>query len=77
MKLLNIKDIDGFFRVIQSCSGDVYLISNEGDRINLKSRLSQYLAFANVLSSDMIDSVELHTSNAEDTEKLFNFMIEG
>lgn len=77
MKVLNIKDVDKFFEVIQSCEGDVFLVSNEGDRINLKSRLSKYFALANVFASDVVDSVELITSNNEDTEKLLNFMING
>lgn len=77
MKVLNIKDIDKFFEVIESCNGDVFLVSNEGDRINLKSRLSKYFALANVFASDVVDSVELITSNTDDTEKLLNFMING
>lgn len=77
MKVLNIKDVDGFFNVIQSCTGDVFLVSTEGDRINLKSRLSKYFALANVFASDVVDSVELITSNGEDTEKLLQFMIDG
>ena len=77
MKVLNIKDIDKFFEVIESCDGDVFLVSNEGDRINLKSRLSKYFALANVFASDVVDSVELITSNTDDTENLLNFMING
>ena len=77
MKVLNIKDVDKFFEVIESCEGDVFLVSNEGDRINLKSRLSKYFALANVFASDVVDSVELITSNTDDTEKLLNFMING
>lgn len=77
MKVLNIKDVDKFFNVIQSCTGDVFLVSNEGDRINLKSRLSKYFALANVFASDVVDSVELITSNSEDTEKLLRFMMDG
>lgn len=77
MKVLNIKDVDGFFNVIQSCTGDVFLVSTEGDRINLKSRLSKYFALANVFASDVVDSVELITSNSEDTERLLQFMMDG
>ena len=77
MKVLNIKDVDKFFNVIQSCTGDVFLVSTEGDRINLKSRLSKYFALANVFASDVVDSVELITSNGEDTEKLLRFMMDG
>ncbi len=43
MKVQNIKDIDKFFQVIDSCAGKVELVTGEGDRLNLKSKLSQYL----------------------------------
>ena len=39
MKIKNITDIDGFFKVIDSCQGKVELITGEGDRLNLKSKL--------------------------------------
>ena len=42
MKIKNIKDVDGFFKVIDSCAGKVELITGEGDRLNLKSKLCQY-----------------------------------
>ena len=51
MKLKNIKDVEGFFHVIDQCTGRVELISSEGDRINLKSRLTQYMAMASILLS--------------------------
>lgn len=77
MKVTNITNVDEFFKVIEGCSGDVYLVSNEGDRINLKSRLSKYLALATVFSSDIIESVELVVSDPEDTKKMLNYMIDG
>ena len=30
MKIKNIKDVDGFFKVIDSCAGKVELITGEG-----------------------------------------------
>ena len=44
MKIKNITDIDGFFKVIDSCQGKVELITGEGDRLNLKSKLCQYVS---------------------------------
>ena len=41
MKVSNIKDIDKFFSVVDSCEGRVELVTGEGDRLNLKSKLSQ------------------------------------
>ena len=42
MKVMGIKDIDKFFEVVDSCKGKVELVTGEGDRLNLKSKLSQY-----------------------------------
>lgn len=46
MKISNIKDVDKFFQVIDSCKGRVELVTGEGDRLNLKSKLSQYVSLA-------------------------------
>ena len=40
MKVQNITDIDKFFKVVDSCKGKVELVTGEGDRLNLKSKLS-------------------------------------
>ena len=42
MKVQNITDIEGFFKAIDSCKGKVELVTGEGDRLNLKSKLSLY-----------------------------------
>ena len=41
MKVTHITDIDKFFEVIDSCKGRVELVTGEGDRLNLKSKLLQ------------------------------------
>lgn len=43
MKLMNVKNVDKLFAVIDSCKGKVELVTGEGDRLNLKSKLSQYV----------------------------------
>lgn len=74
MKLENIKDVNGFFEVIDSCSGRVELISPEGDRLNLKSKLCQFIAFTSLFKSQEIASLELVTENKEDATKILEFM---
>ena len=39
MKVSNIKDIEKFFDVVDSCEGRVELVTGEGDRLNLKSKI--------------------------------------
>ena len=41
MKVQNITDVEKFFSVIDSCKGKVELVTGEGDRLNLKSKLSR------------------------------------
>ena len=44
MKVKNITNIEKFFSVVDSCAGKVELVTGEGDRLNLKSKLSQYVS---------------------------------
>lgn len=75
MKVSNIKDVDKFFQVIDSCKGRVELVTGEGDRLNLKSKLSQYVSLANIFSNGEIPELELVAHEKEDVDRLMNFMI--
>ena len=44
MKVQNITNVDAFFKVVDDCVGKVELVTGEGDRLNLKSKLSQYVS---------------------------------
>jgi hypothetical protein len=77
MKVTNITNVEGLFKVIDSCQGKVELVTNEGDRLNLKSKLSQYVALANVFSDGKIDELELIAYEHEDVNKLISFMYNG
>ena len=51
MKVQNITDIEAFFKAVDECKGRVELVTGEGDRLNLKSKLSQYVSMANIFSN--------------------------
>ena len=51
MKVTNITNIEGFFKTVDSCIGKVELVTGEGDRLNLKSKLSQYVSLAKIYPS--------------------------
>ena len=70
-------DIDEFFKVIDSCKGRVELVTGEGDRLNLKSKLSQYVSLANIFSGGEIPELEIVAAEKEDIDKLMSFMING
>ena len=77
MKVQNIKNIEKFFKVIDNCQGRVELVTGEGDRLNLKSKLSQYVSMANIFSNGEIPELELIAYEPEDIGKLVNFMMEN
>lgn len=76
MKLTHIHDIEKFFQVIDSCEGKVELVTGEGDRLNLKSKLSQYISLANIFSvKEDIPELELVAYDPADVRKLIDFMV--
>lgn len=77
MKVQNITNIDKFFQVIDSCEGKVELVTGEGDRLNLKSKLSQYVSMANIFSDGTIEELELIAYEPADIDRLVNFMVNG
>ena len=77
MQVQNITDIEKFFKVIDQCKGKVELVTGEGDRLNLKSKLSQYVSLANIFSNGEIPELELVAHEKEDIDRLVTFMING
>ena len=75
MKVTHIQNIDEFFKVIDSCKGKVELVTGEGDRLNLKSKLSQFVSLANIFSNGEIPELEIIAHEKEDVDKLIEFMI--
>lgn len=77
MKIQNISDVEKFFQVIDQCKGTIELVSAEGDRINLKSKLSQYLSMASIFSNGYINELELVAHEPKDVERLIKYMYQG
>ena len=77
MKIQNINNIDKFFQVVDSCAGKVELVTGEGDRLNLKSKLCQFVSMASIFSCTEIPELEIVAHEKEDIEKLIQFMVRG
>lgn len=73
MKLNNINDLKAFQKIIDECEGEVWLESTFGDKYNLKSTLSQYVAIGELIANRG-DDLELFASNQSDTMKLIDFL---
>ena len=75
LKLFNLTDIQGFFSVVESCEGDVYITSPNGAKFNLKSNLTKYIAFSKILINAEAEQLELEVTNSKDAGKFIDFMM--
>lgn len=72
MKLTNVKEVEEFLDIVNKCSGKVWLESIHGDIYNLKSKLSQYIAMAELINQHGED-LELYCSDYNDEVKFVKF----
>ena len=74
MTFTNITNVDKFFDIVDKCEGRVELVTEQGDRFNLKSTLTKYVIFVKILSNCMVPSAQIRTYNYADAQKLMRFM---
>jgi len=74
MVIKDISEPKRFFDAVSGCSGRVELVTAEGDRLNLKSTLCQYIALTQMFKDERIRGVELVVSDPQDYERLREFL---
>lgn len=77
MKVTNISNVERFFEVVDKCKGKVEMITEDGGKINLKSKLSQYVSVSSLFTNGYIPEVELSVKEDEDIYRFLTFMING
>ena len=70
-------DFEDLIKVINSCKGNVYLETEEGDSLNLKSKLCQMLGIATILANTEITTAWVRCENPDDEPLLFRFDLYG
>ncbi len=73
MKICAITDLEKFFELIDKCEGKVELVTKDGDRYSLNSKISQLVAVTKIFSNDEISEVELIASEPKEEEKILDF----
>ena len=78
MIIKSIKKPKKFFEAVKRCKGKVELSTQEGDLLNLKSTLCQYLALTQVFQNVDLEKVEfeLTISDESDKEILKEYIVE-
>lgn len=63
--------------VVDKCKGNVYLVTEEGDKLNLKSKLCQFMGLARLIEGGIIAKACIECDNDEDYSILIKFCIDG
>ncbi|HHT24846.1 MAG TPA: hypothetical protein GXZ76_04935 [Clostridiaceae bacterium] len=79
MKKIKIKkvNIDAFIAALDNCKGNVWLTTDEGDKYNLRSKLSQLVGLSSILKGADIVDAELLIENEEDAPILLTHLMYG
>ena len=75
MKLTKTTEVDAFLEAVNACKGDVWLESPNGDRYNLKSLFSQFVALGAMLEENG-DDLQLFCSISAEEGHFFKFFRE-
>lgn len=75
MRLNNIQQVEAFLDAVKSTKGDVWLESQQGDRYNLESALTRYVAIG-ALIEDHKNDLELFCADKRDEPILIRFFEE-
>lgn len=70
-------DFKKFMEAIDQCKGNVYLVTDDGDRLNLKSKLSQFVGLSRLIDGGIISNAKVVCENPEDDSFLFRFNLYG
>ncbi len=66
-------DVKAFNDVLATCRGDVYMVTPEGDKLNLKSKLCQLIGFTHLIDGGRIAQARLECTDPQDRARLLRF----
>lgn len=75
MKIYNIKDVNKFQKTLDSCEGKISLISENGDKYDLRSKLSQLVALQSCFGTSGIENMEIIAENPKDVVRLMHYLM--
>lgn len=76
LELHNV-NVSEFLAVLDTCEGNVFLVTREGDHLNLKSKLCQLVGLTQLIEGGKIAEAYIVCENKDDERKLFRFNLLG
>lgn len=75
LKIFGITHIKDFFEAVEACKGKVEIVTEAGDRLNLRSKLCQYVAMSEIFKDTSIGTIELELEYSEDMSRILAFIM--
>ena len=72
---LNNVKVNEFLEILEACKGNVYMVTDEGDRLNLKSQLCRLIGLSKLVEGGMIANATLLCENIEDEGILMRYKL--
>lgn len=70
-------DVAKFMEALDNTKGNVYLVTDEGDRFNLKSKLSQMAGLLHLIEGGKLVKARIEAEEPEDESYLFRLNLFG
>lgn len=70
-------DVATLAKALDECKGQVILFTEEGDRFNLKSKLSQITGLMTLIEGGKVVSAKISCSDPDDEARLFRLNLFG
>ena len=79
MRKFTVHDLDlqGFVSELTNCTGNVWMTTEEGDKINLQSAFCRIVGVMSVLEGGKLSKATIECENPDDESRLFRFNLYG
>ena len=74
---MNNIEVHEFVRALDNCKGQVILFTDDGDRFNLRSKLSQLTGIISLIEGGKVINAKISCSDPEDEAMLFRLNLFG
>ena len=75
LNLVHNIDIADLMKTVDACKGDVFLETDEGDVLNLKSKFCQIMGIANILKGGIVEGAYIRCPNPDDEALMFRLKL--
>lgn len=70
-------DLQGFVNELSNCTGNVWMTTEDGDKINLQSAFCRIIGVMSVLEGGKLSEATIECENPDDESRLFRYNLYG